>query len=171
MVRLCFLDDNEALQNVLRYQIIGKTNDFECFSPQRYDVFVAIRNNELRLSLLEQLKALVFYLPIIIHVTAYVSPSTTLKERTCMLVGNVVHTNTVIEEDCIINVNMIVDHATHIQKGCHFVSGAIVCSHVMIGEQVVIGAGTCVKTNSKVPSFYQLDKLEVYKEEKNEENV
>lgn len=171
MVGTLFLDNNEALKSVLEYHVIGKVDDIKGYSPKEYDAFVAIGNSEVRLSLLDQLNILGFQLSTIIHATAHVSSRARLKEETCILPGAVVHTNTVIEEGFIINVNAIVDHDTNIKKDVHIVSGAIVCSHVMIGEQSVIGAGACVKTNSKVPSFYQLQELEVYKEEGNEANV
>lgn len=132
---------------------------------------MAIGNSKFRLSLLEQLNGLGFQIPIIVHTEAYISPSANLKEGTCILPGAIVHTNVIIEEGCIINVNTIIAHDTHIKKGVYLISGAIVRSHVIIGEQSVIGAGACVKTNSQVPSFYQLQELEVYKEEENEASV
>lgn len=166
-----FLDNNEVLKRGLGYLVIGKIDDIKLFSLQEYDAFVAIGNNEFRLALLEELKVLGFQIPVIIHDRAYVSSSAILKEGTCVLPGAVLHTNTVIEEGCIINVNVIVDHNTNIQKGVHLVSGAIVRSQVLIGEQSIIGAGACVKINSQVPSFYQLQELEVYKEEENEAGI
>ena len=55
-------------------------------------------------------KKMNYEVPVLVHPTAYVSPSATLGNGTIVEAMAVIHTKAVVEEGCIIAIGALVDH-------------------------------------------------------------
>lgn len=116
--KIDFLDDNNP-------QAVGKINDFENFTSAYEFAFVGIGNNKFRLELLEKLKKCGYKIPVLIHPSAYISPSAVILSGTIVEPMAIVNTNARVDEGCIISVGAIVDHDAQIDKCAHINAGAI----------------------------------------------
>ena len=129
--KIDFLDDHSPLA-------IGKCDEYLQFQDEYKAIFVAIGNNEVRKSWLDQVSQSSFTIPTIIHPLAYVSPSVQLAVGIVVLPFAVIHTNTHIQRGCIIGVGSIVDHDSTIGECCHINSGALVSSNQRIAAHMKI---------------------------------
>jgi sugar O-acyltransferase (sialic acid O-acetyltransferase NeuD family) len=118
-----------------------------------------------------------FQFPVIIHSSAYVSGTASLRSGTQVMAGAIIQSNAVVEDNVIVNTGAIVEHDCIIGAHSHIASGAILgggvrvgsCSHigmgariiqgVQIGGNVTVGAGAvvvadvlCGKTVAGVPA-------------------
>lgn len=132
-----FLDDNSE-------KAIGKCEDYLKFRNEFSCAHAAFGNNVFRMQWFEKLRQAGFHLPVLIHETAWVSPSATIKEGTVVLPKAVVNTNAVVEENCIVNCAAVVDHDVKLEEGVHIGPGAVIkapcviemCRKVEAGEVV-----------------------------------
>ena len=119
---IAFLDDNNPVA-------IGKLNEFEKYRDDYTQAIVAIGNAVLRLELLEKLEQCSYHIPVLIHPTAYVSPSADIAAGSFIEPHTVIHTKVVIGKGCIISAGTIVNHNSKIGSGCHLNCGTIVASN------------------------------------------
>lgn len=131
-----FLDDNAD-------GAIGKISELEKFKNDYDEVFCGIGNNEMRKNLLETASALGFQIPVLIHPTAYISPSAQIEEGTVIEPKVTVNANAVIHRGCIISVGAIVDH------------------DVVVGECAHVNAGAVCKAGAAVEDLFKLEAGEV----------
>jgi len=124
---IAFLDDNSPVA-------IGKLNDFEKFISEYNAAIVAIGNAVLRLDLLDKLEQCGYHIPVLIHPTAYVSPSAEIAAGSFIEPMTVIHTEVVIGRGCIISAGTIVNHNSKIGSGCHLNCGTIVKARAIITE-------------------------------------
>ena len=167
--RIAFLDDNYKhgeYQSVLGcWDIVGSFQDLARLTSGFSDFFVAIGNNDVRMSLLFKLISMkVRPAPVLIH------PDATVHRHhirgfgpgTVVCAGARVNINTVIQSGCIVNTNAVIGHDCHLAEGVQVASGctiaggsllhkkvflgigAMVGPQVEIGENAIIGAGTYV---------------------------
>lgn len=132
-----FLDDNADIA-------IGKVSDLLSFVGQYTDVFGGIGNNNLRLELLEKARRLGYDIPVLVHPTAYLSPSCKVLAGTVIEPKAIVNANTVVKEGCIISVGAIVDHDVVINQGVHCNAGSIVKAGATIDALEKLEAGQVV---------------------------
>jgi len=136
---ISFLDDSSADSRVK-----GKCGEYESFIDGETEFYPAFGNNQARLKwikLFEEKKAVV---PVLVHPTAYVSPTVKIGRGTVVLPNATVNTDCVIGKGCIINCGSIVDHGCIIEDGVHICLGAIVkgenriecCKKIEAGEVV-----------------------------------
>ena len=90
------------------------------------------------------------YQSTIIHESAYVHDSVTLKGSSLIFPG--VHINTLckIGKNNIINSKCIIEHESIIKDHCHISIGSIISGRVEIGNNCFIGAGAVIKDNIKI---------------------
>lgn len=132
-----FLDDNADIA-------IGKISDLPSFVGQYTDLFCGIGNNKLRLELLEQAKVLGYAVPVLVHPTAYLSPSCKVQAGTVIEPKAIVNANTVVKEGCIISVGAIVDHDVIVNAGVHANAGSIVKAGATVEAMEKLEAGQVV---------------------------
>jgi UDP-N-acetylbacillosamine N-acetyltransferase len=132
--KIAFLDDNSELA-------IGKCEDYRQYINDFTYAFPAIGNNELRMKWIIRLTKAGFKLPVLIHPTAFISPSTKVYNGCIVEAKAVVNTNTVIENGCIIGIGAMVDHDCHINEGVHINVGAIIKSSCNVEKLSRIDAG------------------------------
>lgn len=134
-----FLDDNPNCKVA-----IGLCSDNEKFVGTYNYAFPAFGTSKLRIEWIEILEENCFSIPMLIHPTAYISPSATIYPGTVVEAKAIVNTNSVIERGCIIDAGAIVDHDTLIGFGSHIDCGAIVKAHCMVKDFTKIESGRVV---------------------------
>ena len=147
--KIAFLDDNNEIDKVLGFEVLGKINEYKKFKDNYKYAIVAIGNNELRMNLIEVLIKEGFIIPKIIHPKSSVSKYSKIDEGTVVLAGATVNTNCCIGKGCILNINSTIDHDTFIGNGVHISSGTIIRSRVKVGNMSTIKAGACI-TDEKI---------------------
>ena len=74
----------------------------------------------------DELKRCVYNIPILIHPTAYVSPTAQIASGCIIRVKAVVSRDVKLGEATILNVGALIDHHVQIGYGCHILMGAVV---------------------------------------------
>lgn len=117
-----FLDDNSE-------NAIGKIADLEKYRAQYSDVFCGIGNNTVRKQLLDQAKELGYSIPVLIHASAYISPSAVIEAGTVVEPKAIVNANTVVYRGCIISVGAIVKAGAKLESIRKLEAGEIVLGY------------------------------------------
>ncbi|EFB75859.1 pilin glycosylation protein PglB [Subdoligranulum variabile] len=105
--------------------------------------FVALGNNELRVTLLQKLAAAGYDIPVYISDAASVSPSA------------------VLEPGCVILPQAYVGAGTHLGTGCIVNGGAIVDHDALLGRGVHVAPGGIVKAGAEVAAYTKVDSGEI----------
>jgi UDP-3-O-[3-hydroxymyristoyl] glucosamine N-acyltransferase len=121
---IAFLDDNPTAAYCS--PVIGTTADIEKFRSQYDTAIVALGNNNTRIKYHEELKRCGYTIPVLIHPTAYVSPTATISPGCIIRAKAVVSRDVKIGEATILNVGALLDHHVEIGYGCHILMGAVV---------------------------------------------
>ncbi|MBS4025551.1 MAG: hypothetical protein KGZ96_07730 [Clostridia bacterium] len=132
--KIDFLDDNSEIA-------IGLCKEFKKYINDYKYAFPAFGNNELRMKWLQDLTNAGFELPVLIHPTAYVSPSAMIGEGSIVLAKTVINTSTVMEKGCILSIGALVDHDSHVGECSHINTGAIVKAGDTVDRLAKINAG------------------------------
>ncbi|MEB3234417.1 MAG: NeuD/PglB/VioB family sugar acetyltransferase [Cyanobacteriota bacterium] len=146
---LAWLDDNPAAADVL-----GPLA--RCAEPElrhRYgQALVAIGRAPLRLQWLAQLQQLGFACPVLVHPTAWVSPSAQLEAGTVVMPQAVVMAGARLGQGCIVNTSASVDHDCDLADGVHVCPGAHLAGGVSVGRGSWIGIGASVIQGRRIGS-------------------
>jgi len=86
----------------------------------------------------------------LIHPFAYVDPSAHLFEGVQVMAGAIIQNDCSIGENSIVNTKASVDHGCIIGSSSHIAPGAIICGDVSIGDNCFIGAGAIVTEGTKI---------------------
>lgn len=121
---LAFLDDNPA--NAYCSPVIGTTAEIENIRDKYDTAIVALGNNKDRMKYHQLLKENNYDIPVLIHPTAYVSPTAEIAPGCIIRAKAVVSRNVKLGEACILNVGALIDHHVEIGAGCHILMGAVV---------------------------------------------
>ena len=147
--RIDFLDDASKIA-------IGKLSEYKNFLEYG-EAIVAIDDILLRMAYLEKLKLAGFTIPVLIHPSAYVSPSVTIGEGTVVKPEANIHTGCVIGRGCIVSMAANINHHTRVGDFCHIACNSTVMQNTDIE--------TCMNTISgqlhfKEPSKRSSSRLE-----------
>lgn len=138
---LAWLDDDPAAA-----EVIGPLA--RCSEPelrQRYgQALVAIGRAPLRLQWLAQLQGLGFACPVLVHPTAWVSPTAQLGAGTVVMPQAAVMAGARLGQGCIVNTAASVDHDGMLADGVHVCPGAHLAGAVTVGRGSWIGIGASV---------------------------
>lgn len=121
---IAFLDDNPG--SAYCSPVIGTTADIEKLRSQYGTAIVALGNNETRLKYHNELKRCRYTIPVLIHPTAYVSPTAMIAPGCIIRAKAVVSRDVKMGEACILNIGALIDHHVEIGYGCHILMGAVV---------------------------------------------
>ena len=121
---IAFLDDNPS--NSYCSPVIGSTADIERLRSQYDTAIVALGNNNTRMKYHEELKRCGYTIPVLIHPTAYVSPTATISPGCIIRAKAVISRDVKMGEACILNVGALIDHHVEIGCGSHILMGAVV---------------------------------------------
>ena len=123
--KIDYLDDMSKIA-------IGKLNEYKDFTEYG-EAVVAIDDIILRMSYLDKLKLAGFAIPVLIHPSAYVSPSATIGEGSVVEPEANIHTGCVIGRGCIISMAANINHHTRIGDFCHIACNSTVMQNTDIG--------------------------------------
>ena len=151
--RIAFLDDR-PLSSVLRFPVLGPFS--YALEPSIKDQFpaavVAIGHPITRLRWLAQLRAAGFQLPLLVHPTAWISPSAQIGPGSVVFAQAAVQAQVVIGSGAILNTGCSVDHDTQLSDGVHICPGARLAGEVQVGERSWIGIGASVIQQVRIGS-------------------
>ncbi|MBW9146124.1 acetyltransferase [Clostridium sp. CM027] len=148
------IGDDSILQELYN---TGVKNAFVCVG--------ALQNILTRENIYNNLKAIGFNIPVLIHKDAMVSPYANVAGGTCIMPGAIINPGAYIEENCVVNTGAVIEHDCKLQRnthispkaclaggvsiGCntHIGMGSSIIQSVHIGNNVIIGAGAVVIEN------------------------
>lgn len=134
---IAFLDDQAP-------EAIGTIRDLERFADRYEHVFIGIGSNPLRAQLYARAEAAGYTVPVLIHPTAYVSPSARIEAGTVVEPKAIVNANTLIKIGTIVSVGAIVDHDVLVEPFSHINAGAIVKAGAKVPSGTKLEAGQVV---------------------------
>lgn len=148
--RIAFLDDRctgpAQLPDQLGWPVIGPFA--AALDPQiRQELpaaLVVIGNAAVRLKWLPRLAAAGYELPVLIHPTAWVSPSAQLGSGSVVFAQAAIQAQAVIGSGAILNTGCSVDHDAQLGDGVHICPGARLAGEVQVGDRSWIGIGSSV---------------------------
>ena len=105
---------------------------------------VAIGNAAIRLKWLKMLAAASYELPVVIHPTAWVSPSAQLGVGSVVFAQAAIQSQVMIGSGAILNTGCSVDHDAQLGDGVHICPGARLAGEVQVGDRSWIGIGASV---------------------------
>ena len=145
--RIAFVDDRCSspgdLTPVLGWPVLGHLA--HALEPSLRNQFVAavvaIGHAATRLHWQQQLLAAGYELPVLIHPSAWVSPSAQIGPGSVLLAQVVVQAHVRIGAGAILNTSCSVDHDVQLADGVHVCPGARLAGEVQVGESSWIGIG------------------------------
>lgn len=148
--RLAFLDDRCIGQDpwppVLGWPVMGPLAlSLQANTHSQFDAaVVAIGHAATRLLWIEKLQAAGYHLPVLIHPTAWLSPSAQVGRASVVFSQAAVQAQVSIGTGAILNTGCSVDHDAQLSDGVHICPGARLAGAVHIGPRSWIGIGASV---------------------------
>lgn len=105
---------------------------------------VATGNPSLRVNWLSRLTSCGYELPVVVHPTAWVSPSVQVGAGSVVLAHASLQSQSLIGTGVIINTGCSVDHDSRLADGVHICPGARLAGEVKVGDRSWIGIGASV---------------------------
>ena len=145
-----FLDDRyndpDFCPTVLGWPVIGTLPmALQADICSQFDAaVVAIGHAATRLHWINQLLAVGYDLPFLLHPTAWVSPSAHLGPATVVLAQAAVQAQAFVGAGTILNTGCSVDHDVQLSDGVHICPGARLAGEVKVGSRSCIGTGASV---------------------------
>jgi sugar O-acyltransferase (sialic acid O-acetyltransferase NeuD family) len=148
--RIAFLDDrctgSAQLLDQLGWPVIGPFA--AALDPQIRQQFpaalVAIGNATVRLQWMPRLAATGYELPVVVHPTAWLSPSAQIGVGSVVFAQAAIQAQAVIGSGAILNTGCSVDHDAQLGHGVHICPGARLAGEVHVGNRSWIGIGASV---------------------------
>ena len=155
---VAFLDDRcsgpDQLPSVLGFPVLGSLA--LALEPAHREQFasaaVAFGNATARLNWIEQLDTAGYALPVLIHPTAWVSPSAQLASGSVVFAQAAVQALASIGVGSILNTGCSVDHDAQLAGGVHICPGAHLAGEVQVGARTWIGIGASVIQQVRIGS-------------------
>lgn len=127
---IAFLDDNPS--GAYCSPVIGTTGDIEMLRSKYDTAIVALGNNEARMKYHKELMRCRYSVPVLIHPTAYVSPTASIAPGCIIRAKVVVSRDVKLGEATILNVGALIDHHVEISDGCHILMGAVLRNMIKV---------------------------------------
>ncbi len=141
---IIFLDDCfEQRKENSCWPITGPINQWTNYRDNA-DFIVAIGNNTLRASIIQQLSRAQCYIATLIHPTAFVSSNSNIGQGVVIFANAVVNVGARVDQGCIINTAATIDHDCHIHAYCHISPGVNIAGGVKVGKFSWLGIGSSV---------------------------
>ncbi|EAW7500887.1 UDP-N-acetylbacillosamine N-acetyltransferase [Campylobacter coli] len=115
----------------------------------KYDIFIAIGNNEIRKKIYQKILENGFKIVNLIHKSALISPSASIEENAGILIMPyvVINAKAKIEKGVILNTSSVIEHECVIGEFSHVSVGAKCAGNVKIGKNCFLGINSCVLPN------------------------
>ncbi|WP_157263635.1 acetyltransferase [Azohydromonas aeria] len=142
-----------ARQGVAQWRglpVLGGDEALQALSPR--DVALAngigqLVQGTLRRELFERWKQQGFRFPALVHPHAWVDASATLDEGVQVMAGAVIQPDCRVGENTIVNTAASLDHDCAVGAHVHVAPGACLCGTVSVGDGVFVGSGATVLPN------------------------
>jgi sugar O-acyltransferase (sialic acid O-acetyltransferase NeuD family) len=157
-VSVAFLDDRctgpAQLPPVLGWPVLGPlAQALESSTQQQFAAaVVAIGHAVTRLRWVDQLQAAGYPLPVVVHPTAWVSPSAQIGAGSVVFAQAVLQAQAVIGRGAILNTGCSVDHDALLGDGVHICPGARLAGEVQVGQRSWIGISASVIQQIRIGS-------------------
>lgn len=142
-------DSSKIGQSILNVPIIGVDKDILHSEIRGMFFAIAIGNNQVRVSLFDELKKRGAVVPRLIHPTSYISPSATIGEGVYIQPHAIIWSLVDIRESVIISPSTVICHHTSIGKGCMIANLVAIGSDIRVGDGVFVGMGSTIMTGIK----------------------
>lgn len=165
---ILFLDDDESKTSCGKYQVVGTSKGITKYRD--YDFIIAIGNNKIREKISDTLEKENIKQTILIHPSADIDETATIKEGTVVMANAVINASVKIGRSCIINTASSIDHDciindfVHVSPGVHVAGtigrntwlgiGSTVINNLEICANCIIGAGSTVIKDIKEEGTY-----------------
>ena len=147
----CFFDDAyPKKQKTSNWSIIGNTADLLKNLGEFDAIHVGIGDNRTRLSMIKTFLEHGATLATVIHPSASISKSASLKDGVAVFANSSVKNNTVIGIGSILNTNSSLAHHCILGDGVHISPGANIAGHVKVGDRSWIGIGSAIIQNIEI---------------------
>jgi len=156
--RVAFLDDRfhgpDGCPPVLGWPVIGpQAWSLQPDTQAQFDAaVVAIGHAATRLHWIQQLQAAGYALPVLVHPTAWMSPSAEIGPASVVFAQAAVQAQATIGIGAILNTGCSVDHDAQLVDGVHICPGARLAGEVHIGARSWIGIGASVIQQVRIGS-------------------
>lgn len=159
--KIDFIDDKRKI-TPNGIEVVGTTRDIDELAIKYSNIFVAISNPEVRLSLLDRIKSETPYRIVsLVSPKAYISPSAAFMSGCMVEPMAVVHARCVISEGCIISAGAVINHASMCCEGVHVDCNAIVEGYCLVPAGTKICCGEVFKRKDTVNAedlFFELQR-------------
>ena len=155
---VAFLDDRCTGLNVclpvLGWPVMGPlVLSLQAETAAQFDAaVVAIGHAATRLHWIQQLQNAGYHLPVLVHPTAWVSPSAQLGPASVVSAHAAVQAEASIGTGAILNTGCSVDHDAQLADGVHICPGARLAGEVNVGARSSIGIGASVIQQVRIGS-------------------
>lgn len=140
--------DKKEIGTILDYKIVGNDSKLEnIYKSGVHYAFIcvgSISNLLLRNKIYIKLKKIGFYIPLLIHKYAVVSPYTYIEEGTCVMAGAIVNPGVCIGKNCIVNTSSVIEHDCKIGDNTHISPNAALSGGTKVGNNTHIGIGSSI---------------------------
>ena len=137
-----FLDDNDAVTEMLGFNRLGAINDCEKYADSAKFV-IGIGNNVVRRKIFETYK---LEYQTLVHPSSVIGTDVVIENGAVVMAGTVINADTKIGKQAIINTGAVVEHDCIIGEFTMVAPRATVCGFSKIGNNCWLGAG-CVVNN------------------------
>lgn len=142
---IAFLDDRYPdIKQVNTWSVIGKLAQAKQFLGVFSHAVVAIGDNQKRLQLSQELQALGFTLPSIIHPSAFIGSNVNIGPGSVVFAQATINIDATIGMASIINTGAVVEHDCQLGMGVHISPRAALAGGVIVGDSSWVGLGACV---------------------------
>lgn len=152
-----FLDDSfSASEMVLGATVLGPVASMACHRAAFDQVIVAIGDNALRETLMQQLKDVSLEMATVIHPRAFVSPRAVVGTGSAVMAGAVVGTEACLGVGAIVNCGAVVDHHARVEDYGHLGVNACMAGGTVLGRGAWMQAGAALSYGVKIPAGVRL---------------
>ncbi|KIE19441.1 acetyltransferase [Vibrio sinaloensis] len=143
---ITFFDDRwPSLTSVEHWDVSGDTAALLVVASEYDVVVVAIGHNATRCTKQRELSAAGANFDVLVHPTAVISKYASIKAGTVVMANAVVNPFSDVGASCIINTSSIVEHDCRLAEGVHISPNASLAGGVEVGENSWLGIGSQVK--------------------------
>lgn len=124
--------------------LIGTPDDLSQLDNAKYDVYVAIGDNQKRRQMIKKVMAIGFGMPYLIHPKCTLEKDCEVGVATTICLGATLATEVQLGKGVIVNTASSIDHESMIGDYTHIAPSVTVAGRVRIGEGVFVGIGACI---------------------------
>jgi len=144
-------DPDAALQHLLGAPVLGGDEILpDILAKGVSSAVVAIGSNRLRERVGQNLLAMSFTLPAVVHPSAVVSPSAQIGKGAVVMAGAMIGPLSIIGDLAIINTGAIVEHDNWIGQAAHVGPGVALAGRVRVGNRALVGVGSAVRPDISI---------------------